>query len=157
MQIEELGKHASIVKIITAEIHPARIKSPNRSPQKQENRLGKQNSLNKKYDVNTTDPSPNQSRKNTPNHSRKSSPNQSRRSSPSKVPKRSDSLSPKTSRRSSPKTPRKSRDNGPKPVENSGKSPKKIKSSLKQPSRSLSIETPTCVECYLSGKTDKAG
>lgn len=157
MQIEELGKHPSNVKTIMAEIHPARTVSPNKSPQKQENKLGKQKSLNKKDDANTTDPTPNQSRKNTPNHSRKSSPIQSRRSSPSKVPKRSDSSSPKTSRRSSPKTPRKSRDISPKPVENSGKSPKKIKSSLKQTSRSLSIETPTCVECYLSGKIDKGG
>lgn len=157
MQIEELGKHPSNVQTIKAEIHPARTKSPNKSPQKQDNKPRKQNSLNKKNDANTTDPTPNHSRKNTPNHSRKSSPNQSRRSSPNKVPKRSDSLSPKTSRRSSPKTPRKSLDNSPKLLENAGKSPKKIKSSLKQSSRSLSIETPTCVECYLSGKTDKPG
>ncbi|KAJ8918408.1 hypothetical protein NQ315_008105 [Exocentrus adspersus] len=151
MQTEELGKHPTNIKTIKAEIHSARV---NKSPQKQ---IGKQNSLNKKDEANATDPSPNHSRKTTPSHSRKSSPSQSRRSSPSKASRRSESLSPKSSRRSSPKPLRKSRDSSPKPVENPRKSPKKIKSSLKQPSRSLSIEAPTCVECYLSGKTDKAG
>lgn len=68
------------------------------------------------------------------------SPNRSRKSSPST------GVSPRTSRSNSRSS---SKD------ENGPKSPKKIKSSLKQPSRSLSIENPTCVECYLSSKTDK--
>lgn len=40
--------------------------------------------------------------------------------------------------------------------ENGVKSPKR-KSSLKKTSRSLSIDAPTCVECYLSGKSDIPG
>nr|XP_015835962.1 PREDICTED: protein still life, isoform SIF type 1 isoform X5 [Tribolium castaneum] len=67
-----------------------------------------------------------------------------------KKQERRPSPSPKNSRKSSPRTHRRSRDSSPK----DGKSPKKIKSSLKSP-RSLSIENPTCVECYLSGKSDK--
>ncbi|XP_044267187.1 protein still life, isoform SIF type 1 isoform X2 [Tribolium madens] len=67
-----------------------------------------------------------------------------------KKQERRPSPSPKNSRKSSPRTHRRSRDTSPK----DGKSPKKIKSSLKSP-RSLSIENPTCVECYLSGKSDK--
>lgn len=68
--------------------------------------------------------------------------------------------SPNRSRKTSPNTrasPRTSRSNSRSSIkdENGPKSPKKIKSSLKQPSRSLSIENPTCVECYLSAKSDK--
>lgn len=78
--------------------------------------------------------------------------------------KRSDSLSPRSSRKSDSRSssPRNQQpqhqrkiDDSNKETLNETKSPKKIKSSLKQPSRSLSIENPTCVECYLSGKQDK--
>lgn len=70
---------------------------------------------------------------------------------------RSDSVSPRNSRKSSPKSHRKSREASPSNKDNNIiiKSPKKMKSSLKTPSRSLSIDNPTCVECYLQGKTDK--
>ncbi|CAH1168966.1 unnamed protein product [Phyllotreta striolata] len=130
MQTEELGKPN--VKTVHAEVHIVKSRSPQRQTS----------------DAKKKDPSPNQSRKTTPNHSRKSSPNQSRRTSPNK--KRSDSVSPKGSKKGSPRTPRKSRESSPK-VE------RKIKSSLKNPTKSLSIETPTCVECYLSGKSEKPG
>lgn len=78
--------------------------------------------------------------------------------------KRSESLSPRSSRKSdagsscnSPRNQQRKTDDivVSKETINDTKSPKKIKSSLKQPSRSLSIENPTCVECYLSGKQDK--
>lgn len=90
-------------------------------------------------------------RKNSPNSSRKLSPNNS---------KRSNSNSPSKSRQTStisPKSHRRSRDSSPKTMTANDGSAKKIKSSLKHTSRSLSIENPTCVECYLSGKTDKGG
>ncbi|CAH1980027.1 unnamed protein product [Acanthoscelides obtectus] len=90
------------------------------------------------------------SRKTSPNTrnsngtSRRSSPNArspsgSRKPSPNS--RKSGDASPK---KTSPKAGRKSREG----------SPKKIKSSLKQPSRSLSIETPTCVECYLVARVE---
>ncbi|CAG9832842.1 unnamed protein product [Diabrotica balteata] len=146
MHTEELGKQH--VQTVKAEVHIVKTRSPQRQISDTKKDTTKSGGIIKK------DPSPNQSRKTTPNHSRKSSPNQSRKSSPNK--KRSDSISPKNSRKSSPKTPRRSRDSSPK-AENGYKSPKKIKSSLKQPTKSLSIETPTCVECYLSGKAEKPG
>lgn len=105
-------------------------KSPNRSPHKKHESLSKKDS--------------------SPNHSRKSSPNK---------PKRSDSLSPRSSKKSGGggggDSPRNQRKIDEIKKDTDTKSPKKIKSSLKQPSRSLSIENPTCVECYLSGKQDK--
>lgn len=84
--------------------------------------------------------SPNRSPKQQSPTKKDPSPNRSRKTSPSK------GVSPRTSRSNSRSSSKD--DNGP-------KSPKKIKSSLKQPSRSLSIENPTCVECYLSAKSDK--
>lgn len=92
----------------------------------------------------TKSKSPNRSPKKRSSLSKKDcSPNNSRKSSPS-------------SRKSSPspKAPKKLEASSSKENESDSKSPKKIKSSLKQPSKSLSIENPTCVECYLSGKTD---
>lgn len=176
MQIEELGKQYT--KTIKADVHNSKAKSPSRSPQRQ-NSLIKNDSITSNGGILKKDLSPNQSRKSTPNHSRKSSPNRSRRSSPNNQSRSKGSdASPAVSRRSSPKTPRKSRDNSPKPTENDAKavrkkssldvspntqsgencikSPKR-KSSLKKTSRSLSIDAPTCVECYLSGKSEKPG
>lgn len=184
MHVEELGKHNT--KTVKAEVHIAKARSRSRSPQKQ-NSLLKNDTLTPNGGILKKDLSPNQSRKSTPTHSTKSSPNRSRRSSPIRSRKsspnhsRSNSkgsdTSPAVSRRSSPKTCRKSRDNSPKstdnepiiikkkPIrdtspnvqgENGVKSPKR-KSSLKKTSRSLSIDAPTCVECYLSGKSDKPG
>lgn len=108
----------------------AKSKSPNRSPVRKHEPLTRLDS--------------------TPNHSRKSSPNNRGR--------RSESISPKPSKRNShsPKSLKKNEDG--KILKNScngNRSPKKFKSNLKQPSRSLSIENPTCVECYLSGKQEK--
>lgn len=108
--------------------------------------LGKQNTRIVKVDVHTKSKSPNRSPKNhSPVRSRKTSPNAKRSASTSPNAKRSGSTSPRASVKSteSPKGERRPR------------SPKKIKSSLKQPSRSLSIENPTCVECYLSAKGEK--
>lgn len=134
IQVEELGKDGNL-KTVQAEVHVPqstnKSKSPNRSPVRKHESLRRKDS--------------------TPNHSRKSSPNTRN--------KRSDSTSPKQPRKTdhSPKTPRKTDDTkSPKKNGCSGnRSPKKIKSSLKQPSRSLSIDNPTCVECYLSGKQEK--
>lgn len=153
-QLEELGKQNSKT-VIKAEVHETRkVKSsPTRSPNK--------------TTLTRRDSSPNQSKKPSPAQSRKSSPNQSRKTSPNRVGassrkstpnvSRNNSISPKMARRQSSES-----NGGPRIVrvdsnrsETDAKSPKKIKSSLKQPSRSLSIENPTCVECYLSGKTDK--
>lgn len=169
MQSVDLGKQTPNVKTIRVEVHSNnthRNKSPNRSPKKQEastknhsaRRDSSPNQSKKTSPCQSKKTSPNQSRKTSPNQSRKtspsqskrSSPNTSRKSSPTKTTKRTDSTSPKNSRRSSPY--RKSSKDG---SMDNGKSPKKIKSSLKQPSRSLSIENPTCIECYLSGKTEK--
>jgi T-lymphoma invasion and metastasis-inducing protein 1 len=111
--------------------------------------LGKSNNKTVKAEIHTPKTTK------SPNRSPKRQDQDARRPAPNKNTKRSDSVSPKNSRKSSPRTHRRSRDNSPKPTENNAKSPKKIKSSLKQSSRSLSIENPTCVECYLSGKIDK--
>lgn len=176
MPVEELGKQNT--KTVKAEVHNAKARSPNRSPQRQ-NSQSKTEYHTPNGGILKKDLSPNQSRKSTPNHSRKSSPNRSRRSSTSNHSRsnsRGSDVSPGTSRRSSPKTSRKSRDNSPKPDnepiivkkrssrdtspniqgENGLKSPKR-KSSLKKTSRSLSIDAPTCVECYLSAKSDTPG
>ncbi|XP_025834842.1 protein still life, isoforms C/SIF type 2-like isoform X4 [Agrilus planipennis] len=93
-------------------------------------------------------PSPNRSpKKHTPLSRKKSSPNHSRKTSPHS---RRSSLSPvKTCTDNSKISEERAK------VENDLKEKKPLKSSLKQPSKSLSIENPTCVECYLSGKTDK--
>lgn len=141
--MEELGKQN--VKTVKAEVHetssaPTRRKSPNRSPNKLTRKDSSPNQSRKT--------SPAQSRKTSPAQSRKTSPSQSRKTSPNKV-RRADH-SPKAGKRSdSPKIVR-----SPKKTE--GRSAAStIKSSLKKPSRSLSIENPTCVECYLHAKTDK--
>ncbi|XP_065163413.1 protein still life, isoform SIF type 1 isoform X5 [Atheta coriaria] len=143
IQVEELGKQN--VKTVKAEVHetssaPTRRKSPNRSPNKLTRKDSSPNQSRKT--------SPAQSRKTSPAQSRKTSPSQSRKTSPNKV-RRADH-SPKAGKRSdSPKIVR-----SPKKTE--GRSAAStIKSSLKKPSRSLSIENPTCVECYLHAKTDK--
>lgn len=150
MHTEELGKlspSSTNKKTIHAQIHSATLvaaKATHRSPKKEDTKNHIKSSMRKT--------SPNHSRKSSPNQSKKSSPSQSRRSSPNKA--RSDSVSPRNSRRSSPKTHRKSRESSPNNKDT--KSPKKMKSSLKTtPSRSLSIDNPTCVECYLQAKTDK--
>lgn len=98
--------------------------------------LGKQHHSTKtvKVEIHTVKTkSPNRSPKKLTEHS----PNSSRKNSPN-------------SKRTSPKSTSPKRDHG-------SRSPKKMKSSLKQSSRSLSIENPTCVECYLSGKGDSKG
>lgn len=173
MHVEELGKQT--LKTIKVDVHNAKARSPSRSPQRQ-NSLPKNDSVTQNGGILKKDLSPNHSRKSTPNHSRKSSPCRSRRSSPSNHSRsnsKGSDASPATSKRSSPKMIRKSRDNSPKTVENGKKkalrdtspnvqgencvkSPKR-KSSLKKTSRSLSIDAPTCVECYLSGKGDQPG
>lgn len=115
--------------------------------------LGKQNSTNTKTikaEVHTArSKSPKRSPKKSsakldsnPNYSRKSSPSSSSRKSSPKSLRKTEKLSKSESTTSSQSN-------------EEVKSPKKIKSSLKQPSKSLSIENPTCVECYLSGKNDK--
>ncbi|KAK9695657.1 RhoGEF domain [Popillia japonica] len=156
-QLEELGK-LSTRTVIKAEVHETRKvprTSPTRSPNK--STLKKDTSPNQ-----SRKPSPAQSRKSSPNRSRKTSPNRPTSSSRKSTPNvsRNNSLSPKLARKSSSEmngTPRVVRvdSGGGNKSETEAKSPKKIKSSLKQPSRSLSIENPTCVECYLSGKSDK--
>ncbi|XP_017767836.1 PREDICTED: protein still life, isoforms C/SIF type 2-like isoform X2 [Nicrophorus vespilloides] len=137
IQVEELGKQH--VKTVKAEVHESRKKSPNRSPNKRAVSLcsvpsaGPSSVISVDQSASRKESAtPCHSRKSSPNHSRKSSPSQSRKSSPSKI-KRADSGSPKTAR----------------------KAAEPIRSSLKKPSRSLSIENPTCVECYLSSKTEK--
>ncbi|KAF5297733.1 hypothetical protein FQR65_LT09906 [Abscondita terminalis] len=100
--------------------------------------IGKPNTKVIKADVHVKSRSPSHSPKKRDSN-KKTSPNQSRKSSPNS-----------STRKSSPKITKKEEN-----ATNVEKSPKKIKSSLKQPSKSLSIENPTCVECYLSGKTDK--
>lgn len=211
MQSEELGKQN--IKTVKVEVHNAKARSPNRSPQRR-NSLPKNGTITLNGGTFKKDLSPNHSRKSTPNHSRKSSPNRPNSRSTSKgsdgSPGNSRRSSPKTSRKSRMNSPsfhnteakiikikspretspnvhietdvkspkRKSRDSSPKPPdndtvvikkkstlrdsspnlvgENGVKSPKR-KSSLKKTSRSLSIDAPTCVECYLSGKTDIPG
>lgn len=129
IQVEDLGKQAPVTRTVRAEIHESTGSRP-KSLSRSPNRT------------------PNRSPSRSPNKRRDStSPSRTRRPSPNKS-RRSDSLSPRSSRRGESPKGRK---------DESGRSPRKIKSSLKQPSRSLSIENPTCVECYLSGKQDGQG
>ncbi|XP_044751414.1 uncharacterized protein LOC123311467 isoform X5 [Coccinella septempunctata] len=54
----------------------------------------------------------------------------------------------------SPKFSRRSKDGGLNHWDIQKKSPRKLKSSLKNSAKILTSESPTCIECYLSGKSE---